>query len=587
MGFDLSTAKPAEDTGGFDLSSAREGGTLPEVVVTADRNSEIPAPRRSYSAVEVPFQAVKNIPSSTARFAGGLYDVVTHPVQTAKGIWDIGAGAIQNVLPQTLVDWVNRFEANPEAGRQVVEAARAAGGAIADRWGGYENIKRTLAEDPVGAMADLSTLLTGGAGAVRGVAKFAPAAVPTATTLERAATLTNPISAVTIPAQKALAFKEAVLPSALTKQKEANAVRDATLRAGLEEGYMATPGSVTPQGRNIIAERMAGKTNLEQLMSINNQEVTNKLARRAVGIDETAPLTSENMAAIRKAEYKKGYEPVERLGQIATDPQYLDDMVNVESKYTGPGKSFPGAVPDEVTKLIKTYTVGNFDAKDAVQVMRHLREQSGANFRKGDVAIANAQSDIARALENQIERSLAAASAPNASTLLEQFRLSRQRMAISHTIEDAIREGGGAVEAKKLARDLQSGKYLSGDLKTAAEFANVFPRVSKTAAEIGTPGAGTMMGAPSGFGGVIGGILGGIAGEGQGAVTGGVLGAYGPQMVSAGMRNYLMSQGVQNRLIPTYESTLGRLASDITARNALLATQAGNIALPNQNNLRK
>jgi len=559
--------------------------SLPEVVVTADRDSEIPAPRRSYSAAEVPFQAITNIPSSAKRFAGGLYDVVTSPVQTAKGVLDIGAGAIQSVLPQTVVDFVNRFEANPEAGRQVLEAARAAGGVIADRYGSYENIKRTLAEDPVGAAADLSTLLTGGAGVVRGVSKFAPAAVPTATTLERAATLTNPISAVTIPAQKALAFKEAVLPGKLTRQQELNAVRDATLRAGLEEGYMATPGSVTPQGRNIIAERMAGKTNLEQLMSINNQDVTNKLARRAVGIDETAPLTSENMAAIRKAEYKKGYKPVERLGQVATDAQYLDDMVNVESKYTGPGKSFPDAVPDEVTKLIKTYAVGNFDAKDAVQVMRHLREQSGANFRKGDVAVANAQSDIARALENQIERSLAAAPTPNANTLLEQFRLSRQRMAISHTIEDAIREGGGAVEAKKLARDLQSGKYLSGDLKTAAEFANVFPRVSKTAAEIGTPGAGTMMGAPSGFGGVMGGILGGIAGEGQGAVTGGVLGAYAPQMVSAGVRNYLMSQGVQNRLIPTYESTLSRIASDTAARNALLATQAGNVT--NQNRMRK
>jgi hypothetical protein len=575
---------PAEAPKG-PWSQYGEEKSLPEVVVTADRDSEIPAPRRSYSAVEVPFQAITNIPSSAKRFAGGLYDVITHPVQTAKGVLDIGAGAIQSVLPQTIIDFVNRFEANPEAGRQVLEAARAAGGVIADRYGSYENIKRTLAEDPVGAAADLSTLLTGGAGAVRGVSKFAPAAAPTATTLERAATLTNPLSAVTIPAQKALALKEAVLPGALTKQKEANAVRDATLRAGLEEGYMVTPGSVTPQGRNIIAERMAGKTNLEQLMSVNNQDVTNKLARRAVGIDDTAPLTSENMAAIRKAEYKKGYEPVERLGQVATDTQYLDDMVNVESKYTGPGKSFPGAVPDEVTKLIKTYTVGNFDAKDAVQVMRHLREQSGANFRKGDVAIANAQSDIARALENQIERSLAAAPTPNASTLLEQFRLSRQRMAISHTIEDAIREGGGSVEAKKLARDIQSGKYLSGDLKTAAEFANVFPRVSKTAAEIGTPGAGTMMGAPSGFGGVMGGILGGIAGEGQGAVTGGVLGAYAPQMVSAGMRNYLMSQGVQNRLIPNYESTLGRLASDVTARNALLATQAGNVA--NQNNLRK
>jgi hypothetical protein len=595
MGFDLSSAKPVEDTDGFDLSSAQEESSLPEDFFRAAEQAQLPGPRREYSAFEVPFQAATNLYPSAKRFVGGLYDVVTHPVQTAKGVLDIGAGAIQSVLPQTVVDFVNRFEANPEAGRQVVEAARAAGGVIADRYGGYENIKRTLAEDPVGAAADLSTLLTGGAGAARLAGKgqrmltgelgsFGQNVIGG---LDRAATLTNPISAVAIPAQKALAFKEAILPGALTKQKEINAVRDATLRAGLEEGYMATPGSVTPQGRNIIAERMAGKTNLEQLMSINNQDVTNKLARRAVNIDETAPLTSENMRGIRAAEYEKGYKPVERIGEVPADVQYFVDLNNVKLKYTGPQKSFPGAVPDEVTKLFDIYSTDKFNSKDAVQAIRNLREDARANFRKNENATANAQLDIANALENQMERAIAATPTPNANTLLEQFRLSRQRMAISHTIEDAIREGGGSVEAKKLARDLQSGKYLSGDLKTAAEFANVFPRVSKTAAEIGTPGAGTMMGAPSGFGGLIGSGLGYMAGEGSGmgALVGSAAGAYGPQTVSAAMRNYLMSQGVQNKLIPTYESTLGRLSSDITARNALLATQAGNVT--NQNNLRK
>jgi hypothetical protein len=561
--------------------------SLPPVIVTAPRDSEIPAPRREYSAAEVPGQMVRNLPSSAKRFAGGLYEAVTNPLETAKGVLDIGAGAIQKVLPQSVVDWVNQFEANPEAGRKTIEAANAAGGMLKDRYGSYEAIKRTLAEDPVGAVADLSTLLTAGAGGLRATANVAPRVAPAAAAVERAATLTNPLSVVTVPAQKALAAKERVMPGELAKQKERNAVRDATLRAAQAEGYMVTPGSVTPQGRNIVAERMAGKTNLEQLMSVNNQDVTNKLARRAVGIDETAPLTSENMGAIRAAEYEKGYKPIERIGEVPADMQYLDDMIQVESKYTGPGASFPGAVPDEVTKLIKTYTVDKFNSKDAVQAIRNLRDDARANFRKNENATAKAQLDIANALENQIERAIAATPTPNADTLLQQFRLSRQRMAISHTIEDAIREGGGAVEAKKLARDLQSGKYLSGDLKTAAEFANVFPRVSKTAAEIGTPAAGTMMGAPSGFGGVMGGILGGIAGEGQGAVTGGMLGAYAPQMVSAAMRNYLMSQGVQNRLIPTYESTLGRLASDVTARNALLAAQAGNIAQPNRNELRR
>jgi len=284
----------------YQSSSAEPSGpwseyrSLPEVVVTADREpvSEIPAARRSYGLAEVPGAFVTNIPSSAKRFAQEAYTALTHPVQTAKGVLDIGAGAIQSVLPQQVVNWVNQFEANPEAGRQVVEAARAAGGVIADRWGSYENAKRTLAEDPVGAMADLSTILTGAAGVTKLAGKgqraltgggVIPAEQALVGGLETAAKYTNPFSAVTVPVQGALAFKERVLPGALTKQKEANAVRDATLAAGTAEGYMTTPGSVTPQGKNILAERMAGKTYLEQLMAVNNQEVTNNLARRAVG----------------------------------------------------------------------------------------------------------------------------------------------------------------------------------------------------------------------------------------------------------------------------------------------------------------
>lgn len=550
-------------------------------------SSSVPGPRRSYGAMEVPIEAVKNIPSSAKKFATGLYEAVTSPLQTIGGVLDVGAGAIQKVLPDNVVSFINQFESNPEAGRRTVEAANAAGGALRDRYGSYEAIKRTMAEDPVGAVADLSTLLTGGASAARLTSRVAPSSsnvANVATALERAAAATNPLSAVTVPVQQAVKFKEKILPGELTKKKEINAVRDATLRAGVEQGYMTTPGSVTPQGRNIIAERMAGKTHLEQLIVINNQDVTNKLARRAVGISDTAPLTSENMRSIRAAEYEKGYKPVERIGEVPADLQYQVDLNNVKMRYTGPNKSFPGAVPDEVTKLLKTYTANKFNSKDAVQASRHLRDEAKANFRKGDTATAKAQMDIANALENQMERALAATPTPNASTLLEQFRLSRQRMAVTHSVEDAIREGGGAVNASKLARDIQSGKYLSGDLKTIAEFSNVFPRVTRSASDIGTPGGGTMMGSPvSGVGGLFGGGIGYLAGDAAGASIGTAAGLYGPQMVAAGMRNYLMSPGVQNKLVPNYTPTVARIFSDTAARNALLATQAGDI--PNQNNL--
>jgi hypothetical protein len=530
--------------------------------------SGIPNARKSYGLLEVPGEAISNIPASAKRFAGGLYEAVTSPIQTAKGVLDIGAGALQKALPEGAVNFINQFEGNPAAATRAVEAANAAGGLIKDRYGSYEGIKRTLAEDPVGAAADISTLLTGGSMAS---ARMAPGL---SKTLQTASVATNPLSAVTKPAQAVLAAKESMFPNQLGKQQELNAVRDATLRAAQEEGYVTTPGSISPTGKNIMSERMAGKTHLEQLASVQNQAVTDKLARRAVGISETAPLTSSAMQDIRKAEYTKGYEPIKQIGEIKTDPAFLDDLVAVESKYAGAGASFPGAVPEDVTRLIKNFTVDKFNSKDALEVTRTLREQAKGNFRKGDDALAKAQIDVSNALENQIERSLAASNNAKAADMLEQFRLSRQRMAVSHTIEDAIKEGGGSVIASKLARDIQSGKYVSGDIKTIAEFANVFPRVSQTPSQIGAPGAGTMLGRS--LGGGAGALAGLIAGGGSPATIGfgAAAGAAAPEMVSAGMRNYLLSGAGQRNMLPNYSPLASRLTSDEAARNALLMQQA-------------
>lgn len=537
-----------------------------DVKLEAPPSGGIPGPRRQYSLMEVPGQAIANIPESAKKFGAGVYEAVTSPLQTIKGVWDVAAGALQKVLPEDAVNFINQFEGNPAAAARAIEAANAVGGLYKERYGSYDSIKRTLAEDPVGAAADLSTLFTGGAMATT---KAAPTVSKALTT---AANATNPLSVVTKPAQAVLAAKEKVLPSAILKEKEANAVRDATLRAAQAEGYVATPGSVSPTGKNILAERMAGKTHLEQLASVQNQAVTDRLARRAAGLSDTAPLTSENMRQIRADEYAKGYEPVKKLGEIKTDPAFLDDLVAVESRYAGPGASFPGAVPEPVSKLIENFTVGKFDAKDAVEVTRTLREQAKANFKKGEDALAKAQIDVSNALENQIERSLVAAKRPDASTMLEQFRLSRQRMAISHTIEDAIKEGGGSVIAAKLARDIQSGKYVSGDIKTIAEFANVFPRVTQTPSQIGAPGAGTVLGRS--LSGGAGAAAGFMAGGPSGAGIGGAIGAIAPEMVSAGMRNYLLSPAAQKNLLPGYQSLPSRLVSDKAARNALLMQQA-------------
>lgn len=561
----LKKAAPAGAAPAFDPDAYLGRKPAPAAV------SEVPGPRRSYTALQVPGAAVTNIPKSAKQFATNLYEAVTNPLQTVSTVLDIGAGALQKALPDTVVNFINRFDANPAASARAVEAANAVGGVYKERYGSYEDIKRTLAEDPIGAAADLSMLFSGGA-------TLASKTAPTvAKSLQTAATATNPLTPVVKTAQFAIEQKRKVLPSALAAEQQANAVRDATLRAAQQEGYVVTPGSISPTGKNILAERIAGKTHLEQLASVQNQAVTDKLARRAVGIPENSPLTSEAMQQIRKVEFDKGYAPLNKVGTVPTDAAFLDDLVNIESKYVGAAGSFPGAVPEAVEKLVKNYTVDKFDSADALKATKTLREQAKGNFKSGDTSLAQAQIAVANALENQIERALTAANNPKAVEMLEQFRLSRQRMAISHTVEDAIKEGAGAVMASKLARDIQNGKYVSGDLKTIAEFANVFPRVSQTPSQIGAPAAGTLLG--RGIGGGVGAGIGYFAGGGAGAGAGAAIGGLAPELVSAGMRNYLLSQTAQRGMVPQYQNVFDRLASEQAARNALALQEARELGL--------
>jgi hypothetical protein len=341
----------------------------------------------------------------------------------------------------------------------------------------------------------------------------------------------------------------------LQAQQQRNAVRDLTIRQAQTEGYLTTPGSVTPNVQNVLLERMAGKTRTQQQAAVQNQQVTDRLARRATGIGENDPLTRANMQQIRRDEYQRGYEPLNRIGTVPTDPQFNTALDDVLAAYTGPGQSFPGAIPQPVLNLVNSYRVGQFNSADAIGATRTLREQARANIRAGgdNASVGLAQRAISNALEDQIERQLTQAGNPNTQAMLDQFRASRQRMAISHSVEDAIVEGGGSVNARTLANDLQTrGRYFSGDLDLIARFANIARPVMTPPNTMGTPTGAQMMNTVGvglgGLGGLGGGVLGGPYGAGVGAIAG----AMAPQMVSGAARSYLMSPFAQSRAIPTY-----------------------------------
>jgi hypothetical protein len=103
----------------------------------------------SMSAGDVGLSAAKNLWPSAKKFGSDMVQPVLHPIDTAKSLGSLGMGLIEKLIP----------------GEQGHEAsADAVGKFFMDRYGSIEGIKKTLATDPVGAAADLATVLTGAGG---------------------------------------------------------------------------------------------------------------------------------------------------------------------------------------------------------------------------------------------------------------------------------------------------------------------------------------------------------------------------------------------------------------------------------------
>lgn len=139
--------------------------------------------RESYKemgALDVATKAVKNLPSSTGKMIGDIVSAISSPLQTGKAILDVGAGALQNILPEAVVQAIGEDKASRQAASQVAQM-------YVEKYGSAEGAKKALATDPAGVMADISTVLTGGSMA-------AAKAPQIASKLSKAATMVDPLA---------------------------------------------------------------------------------------------------------------------------------------------------------------------------------------------------------------------------------------------------------------------------------------------------------------------------------------------------------------------------------------------------------
>jgi hypothetical protein len=124
-------ALPPAPTSGVTI--APKGGVAREA--TAGEPRAI-GPGASWA--DVAGQAGENLLPSAQRFGSDLLNVVQHPKETGKAFLKAAAGGVEKLIP----------------GEQEHEPyANAVGQFFADRYGGMEAFKKTLAEDPVGFAA--------------------------------------------------------------------------------------------------------------------------------------------------------------------------------------------------------------------------------------------------------------------------------------------------------------------------------------------------------------------------------------------------------------------------------------------------
>jgi hypothetical protein len=289
-------------------------------------------------------------------------------------------------------------------------------------------------------------------------------------------------------------------------------------------GYTVPPTQAGGGVANRMLEGMAGKISTLQEASVRNQEITNKLATKSLGLAEDTVLTPEILGGIR-TEAGKAYDAIASLPK---KPSVLADSTMNRA-----------AMPEiDPKKMVYDLRVARKEADNYYNA--YARSADPEHLTKAKLAKTQASK-----LEDDLEQY---AKDMGKSDLLPKLRDARQLIAKTYTVENAMNKTTGTIDAKEFAKRLQKGKPMSEELKQIAEFAQAFPKAAQKPEMIG----GTIGISPLDYtvAGLTGGasLIGGSDKETTGAATLAAL------LARPAARKLVLSNPMQNRLIQQQSS---------------------------------
>jgi hypothetical protein len=275
-----------------------------------------------------------------------------------------------------------------------------------------------------------------------------------------------------IPAPTAKATAPAAFQNAEQARKALTAGR---VTEAQKAGYVIPPATSNPSATAKTAEGVAGKLSLAQQASAKNMANTDRLAAKALGLSEDAPITQAALRELR-AEAGQPYEAVRGAGVIALGKPWKAALDKAESALKGANRSFEGFAKSDASGKIASLRkdfADSGDMVDAIRVLRDYADEAGAarNFK-----LARTYRNLAGELENSIERHLVA----NGQTgMVTKLRKARELIAKTYTVEKALNKGTEGVSATKIARQLDRGAPLTGELKQIGKFGLAFPKAAR------------------------------------------------------------------------------------------------------------
>jgi hypothetical protein len=263
-------------------------------------------------------------------------------------------------------------------------------------------------------------------------------------------------------------------------------------------GYVVPP-NMAQQKPSLLSQGLSmlgGKVKTQQAASAKNQQVTNAIAAKELGVDATTPLTKQTFEAIR-SEAGKAYGAVaQAMPQVSTDLTFASGVKQLGGRATQAAKDFPGVFENGgVERLVQTLSnTDKFSTQAALDTVRQLRADAGSHLKAFDdpakKALGQAQRAAADLLDGLIERRLAQG---GNATLMNDYRQARQLIAKSHDVESATNLATGEVSARDLARMADKGRPLTGGLAAIAKMGGAFPKAAQDVATFGgTEGLGIM-----------------------------------------------------------------------------------------------